>query len=129
MKKKQQTDKKRTKKNEKKRRKKTKKNENNGIFTGKVNLIYNFINYQLLSTPNSQYYISDISSDRTELRLKTNIFESPQIQSTFEKFQPEVLDSTNFDEFYLNFGENKYLICINSQLDTTNPETSILIKL
>ena len=51
-----------------------------GFNTGEINVIYNFIDYQLDSSPDNLYYISDISSDRTELRLKTNIFENDQIK-------------------------------------------------
>ena len=100
-----------------------------GFDTGEVNTIYNFINYSLDSSPNSPYYISDISSDRTELRLKTNILENIQIESVFEEFELNVLDADFFDEFYINFGNNNLFIAVNAQLDTTTDETSILIKL
>ena len=100
-----------------------------GFDTGEINTIYNFTNYQLDSSPDNLYYISDISSDRTELRLKTNIFENEQIENAFDEFQTNVLDTDFFDEFYINFGNNNLFISINAQLDTTTDETAILIKL
>ena len=62
------------------------------------------------------------------MRLKSNIFENEQIESSFFDFKWSVLENDTFDEFYLNFGDNKYIICTNAQLDTTSIETSILIK-
>ena len=100
-----------------------------GFDTGEVNTIYNFTNYQLDSSPDNLYYISDISANRTELRLKTNIFESAQIESTFREFELNVLDADYFDEFYINFGNNNLYIAVNAQLDETLEDTSILIKL
>ena len=100
-----------------------------GFDTGEVNTIYNFTNYQLDSSPDNLYYISDISADRTELRLKTNILEGAQIESSFEEFELNVLDADFFDEFYINFGNNNLFIAVNAQLDKTEEDTSILIKL
>ena len=100
-----------------------------GFDTGEINTIYNFTNYQLDSSPDNLYYISDISSDRTELRLKTNIFENEQIENAFAEFQTNVLDTDFFDEFYINFGNNNLFIAVNAQLDKTEEDTSILIKL
>ena len=100
-----------------------------GYENGKVNLIYNFIDYHLDSSPDNIYYISEISSDRTEIRLKTNIFDNEQIEEAFFDFEDDVLDNDYFDEFYLNLGDNIYLIGVNAQLDQTQEETSVLIKL
>ena len=102
----------------------------NGFNYGKVNTIYNFVKLQLNTNVNSQYFISEISSDRTELRINNNYANNTQISSSFSEFNTEVLQSTYFDEFYLNFGKNQYYIGINAQLDRSTPSNfGILIKL
>ena len=45
---------------------------NRGFNYGEVNTIYNFIDRRLDSSYTSPYFIKQISSDRTELRLENN---------------------------------------------------------
>ena len=99
--------------------------QNVGLDFGKVKSIYNFVTYRLNSDPNNEYFISEISSDRTELRLKSNFISEASLQISFEQFQTDFLDSTEFDEFYLNFGDNKYVVAVNAAIDTD----TLLIKL
>lgn len=99
--------------------------QNVGLDFGKVKPIYNFVTYRLNSDPNNEYFISEISSDRTELRLKSNFISEASLQISFEQFQTDFLDSTEFDEFYLNFGDNKYVVAVNAAIDTD----TLLIKL
>ena len=103
--------------------------QNIGFDFGKVKSVYNFITYRLNSSPTNQYFISDISSDRTELRLKSNFISDDSLQISFEQFQNDFLNSPEFDEFYLNFGDNKYVVAVNTALDNTVNPFSILIKL
>jgi len=103
--------------------------ENLGFDVGKIKSIYNFIRYELSSSSSKKYYISEISTDRTEIRLKSNFISNEEILATYSQFK-ELLDSSEyFDEFYLNFGDNQYQIGINILLDTTQDQYSILVKL
>ena len=43
-----------------------------GFTNGDLYAVYNFINLELGSSPNIPYYLAEISSDRTEIRLKSN---------------------------------------------------------
>ena len=101
-----------------------------GFDTGQVKTIYNFIRYALSSSNTQQYFISEISSDRTELRLASNFLSNSEIESTFTDFK-SLLDSNDyFDEFYLNFEDNQYQIGVNLKLDKSNTQQySILVKL
>ena len=47
---------------------------------------YNFYKKQLNSSIESKYYIQEISSDRTEIRLNSNTISNEDIQSSTEKF-------------------------------------------
>ena len=108
-----------------------------GFDTGQVNVIYNFLNYALGTTPNAegsvvavnQYYISEISQDRTEIRLKTNYLSNDEIRGYYDDFKLLIDTSPFADEFYLNFGENQLEIAVNCLLDDTTSEFSLLIKL
>jgi hypothetical protein len=96
-----------------------------GYNTGEVNVIYNFISNELGSSYDNPYYIDEVSADRTELRLKSNVIQTDLVTS-FAEFSSSILGNNEyFDEFYLNFGENNYFIGINALLDSN----SVLIKL
>ena len=96
------------------------------IDTGVVNVLYNFLRKRLLSSPQSTYYISEISSDRTEIRLDSTIIDRAQIIASTNEFISYRGQDETFPDFYLNFGSNILLIANNIQLDTDN---TILIKL
>jgi len=101
-----------------------------GYSTGQLYTVYNFVNNELASSEDKQYYISEISSDRTELRLETNFITGEEIVKGFQDLTQKLDDPKYFDEFYLNFGNNDLIIGVNILLDTTGPEEySILVKL
>lgn len=102
---------------------------NLGFDVGTVNTVYNFINYKLGTSIDTKYFISEISSDRTEIRLKSNYINNEVIKSEYLDFESGINNNIYVDEFYLNFGDNQYQVCINSQLDTTSEKYTVLVKL
>ena len=115
---------------------------------GTYNAVYNFLTPLLGSNSSKRYYISQISSDRTEIRLDTtqiSLTETDQgrtvegtgvatggvvgeITDFISKFQNESL--TQYPDFYLNFGENQLALAVNIQLDESDlANPTILIKL
>lgn len=101
----------------------------NGYNRGSVYTIYNFITPLLSSSLAEPFYLDQISSDRTEVRLKSNIITNAQITSSFVQLQSLLSSSGYFDEFYLAFSNNRYYIGTNALLDTTTTPVSVLIKL
>ena len=102
---------------------------------GTYNAIYNFLNPLLGSNSNTRYYISEISSDRTEIRLDTtqiSLTETNQgrtVEGPGVAIGGAINDIKDFD-FYLNFGENQLVLAVNIQLDESDPANpTILIKL
>ena len=85
---------------------------NNGINNGIVNTLYNFFTKRLSSSPQSTYYISEISSDRTEIRLESNIIPTLDIISSTTEFISYREQDTTFPDFYLNFGSNQLYMLI-----------------
>ena len=102
---------------------------NAGFTNGAVYALYNFINLELNSAYNRLYYIAEISSDRTEIRLKSNFISNQEIEQSYYPFKDALNNSDFFDEFYITFGENQYHIGVNCELDTSGEQYSILIKL
>ena len=100
------------------------------VTNGDVYVVYNFVKNQLLSSTFQPFYISQISSDRTEIALKTNNLPDDVLNRLTFEFIAERNLTPYFSEFYLNFSNNVQLLAVNIKLDQTNPnDTSILIKL
>ena len=58
---------------------------NRGYDNGSLYGVYNFIKYELKSNSSFPYYISDISSDRTEIALKSNKISQKRMSSIMDK--------------------------------------------
>jgi len=101
-----------------------------GYLEGQYYTIYNFLKRKLSSSPNSTFYIQDISSDRTELRLNTTTISSIDIVDLTNQLSQDILNNNYYQDFYLNFGNNKLVIAVNIALDNTDPnDPTVLIKL
>jgi hypothetical protein len=101
----------------------------NGIDQGSYITYYNFLD-TLIGSPVEPLFISEISSDRTELRLDSILLSNDTIVDSTQTFLDFISNSQYFVDFYLNFGENNLLLSNNIQLDNTDPNNpTILIKL
>jgi hypothetical protein len=102
-----------------------------GFTEGQYNTLYNFVSPKLESNPNFTYFLSEISSDRTEVRLDTtNIPDVLVISSSIELTNDIVNTTGSYYDFYLDFGSNQLVIANNILLDTSsinNP--TVLVKL
>ena len=91
---------------------------------------YNFYRKLLSSDVDNNYYISEISSDRTEVRLKSNVIPADLIVTSSNAFIQNRELADYFVDFLLNFGDDQQVIANNIKLDTTTEiEPSVLIKL
>jgi hypothetical protein len=102
---------------------------NSGYDQGEYITYFNILNKQIGSDL-QQLYITEISSDRTEIRLdSTSLTEFDLVEQT-NIFIQERENSTYFLDFYLNFGDNNLFISNNISLDNQDPTNpTILIKL
>ncbi len=100
-----------------------------GYDNGDLYAVYNFVNYELTSSPTNLLYISEISSDRTEIRLNSNFISNEDLELSFNDLKSKLEDANYFDEFYISSEGNNYNIGINILLDTSKEQSSILIKL
>jgi len=101
-----------------------------GFDIGRYYISYNFYRKRVSSDPILKYYIKEISSDRTEIRLASNTISNEAISTGAETFTAYRNLASYFVDFALNFGGNNTIIANNLQLDTSNAgDTSLLIKL
>ena len=101
----------------------------NGFSQGEYITYFNFLNKEIGSDI-QRLFISEISTDRTEIRLDSTSLSDLDILDQTSNFVQKREDSNLFLDFYLNFGDNKLVIANNIKLDNTDPSnTTILVKL
>ena len=101
-----------------------------GYDLGIFNILYTFYRKRLSSNIAEKYFITNISSDRTEIRLDSNIIPNELIISSSNSFTQYREEADYFVDFYLNFGLNQTVIANNIKLETEEGiDPTILIKL
>ena len=103
---------------------------NLGLFEGTYYVNYEFYRNRCGSNQNNRYFIKEINSDRTEIRLASNdILSAPLISSVNEFIQYRNI-STYFVDFYLNFGGEDIVIANNIKVDAADPRNpTVIVKL
>ena len=96
-----------------------------GYTRGSYNVLYNFISNRCGSSKEQKYFISEISSNRTELRLASTTLPGSAIRLEVNNFIEERNSDQYYPDFYLNFGQNQLVIANNIALDGD----TVLIKL
>lgn len=101
-----------------------------GFGIGQYRVVYNFFRKHVTSdSDDANLFIKEISSDRTELRLDAFIPEGRKLLGVSQLVE-ELNDTPYFEEFLLNFGENKQAVGINITVDSQpGSPVTILVKL
>ena len=102
---------------------------NEGYEQGNYNVIYNFLRNQISSSQTTPYYIKEISSDRTEVRVANNNVSNENLETLVSNFKIELADSPYFEDFEINFGNNNIFLANNILIDSTTEQYTVLIKL
>ena len=102
-----------------------------GFTEGNYNTLYNFLRPKLGSNSLNRYFISEISSDRTEIRLDTTVIPNSVVVSSTNELSNEISTTVgSYYDFYLDFGNNQLIIANNVLLDNSNSDNpTVLIKL
>jgi hypothetical protein len=101
--------------------------KNKGFTNGEYNVVYNFLRKELgSSSDNRAYFIKEISPDRTELRLASNIISNDDLVTLANQFKAQLNSTEYFQDFYLNFGSNNLIIANNILLDNTKPKYEVI---
>lgn len=101
-----------------------------GIDRGSVDITYNFYTKLFSSSFQDRFWISEISDDRTEIRVKRNDLSDTELYSQFLDYQEKANLVAYYPDFLVNLGANKVLLGVNL-LFASNLEgqASLLIKL
>ena len=101
-----------------------------GYEQGSYSVTYNFFRNQISSSQSNPFYIKQISSDRTEIRIANNNIGSNELDRLVTEFKSELSSSAYFEDFQLNFGNNNIFIANNILIDSSNEaQYTVLIKL
>ena len=100
-----------------------------GIDRGSVYVTYNFYTKLFSSSFQDQFWISQISEDRTEIRVQRQDLSNNELLSLFSTYKAEIGSLPYYPDFLLNFGQNKSLIGTNLLFATNGDQASLLVKL
>jgi hypothetical protein len=99
-----------------------------GYTSGLYKTQYNFFQNKI-SNSTAELFISEISEDRTEIRIDSTIIPNIDLILQAQNLISE-LDSSSYQKYYLlNFSSNKQQIVINVAVDNTTTTPSVLFKL
>ena len=103
--------------------------KNRGFNRGQLNTQYNFYTKLFNSQFGTFYWIKEISTSRTELKLASQVLPNSVIRDGFAKYQTYISTKNYYPIFYLNFGNNQ-LITANNVAYTEDEEGGyLLVKL
>jgi hypothetical protein len=88
----------------------------NSPLVGNFYTTYNLFNNILSSSPNVNYFISEISANRTELKLSTNSIPGVIVSESFAQYYNSFNNPGIYNDFYLNFGNNVLILGVNLAL-------------
>jgi len=98
--------------------------------TGDVKLFYNFLNDLFTGDKSkAEFYIQEISSDRTELKLQTLKLFNEEVSNYVTKIKEDLLSQSYFTEFRLNFQNNNLLIGVNIDILIESGNNVVAVKL
>ena len=103
--------------------------QNEGYDRGAVNITYNFFKKIFNSNFDNRFWINEISTDRTELRVYRQDLSNDDLLNYFNEYDLNSSTKNYYPDFYLNFGDNKILIGVNLLYSLNNEEANLLIKL
>jgi hypothetical protein len=104
--------------------------ESFGLNQGQYDINYNFYRELFSSSLANKFYITDISSDRTEIKISTNNTSYTDLGQSYLNFIAERNSRAFYSDFILNFEDNKTYIGVNVALDNVNTSLpSLYIKL
>lgn len=100
-----------------------------GYTRGSLNIQYNFLRNLFNSNYGNFYWIKEISTSRREIKLASQTISNVDILNGFNEYQSFVAGLNYYNDFYLNFGDNKLLIAINVAYTQDADGSYLIIKL
>lgn len=102
--------------------------QNRGFVGADIRVIYNFFkNYKKDS--NSEYFIKEISPDRTEIKVGSLNTDENYLSSVFSEIIQEINESQYTEPFSINLFENRFYTIINALAFKQGNESVFALKL
>lgn len=90
---------------------------------------YNFFRKRFSNNINDVFFIREISSDRTEIKVGTNNISNSILETEVNNIINEITSTPYYKDYILNFGNNQCVVAINIALDKSTNSYNILFKL
>jgi len=103
--------------------------KNRGYNRGNLNIQYNFYKRLFNSALGTFYWIKEISTSRTELKLSSQALSATDIRTGFAQDQTYISNKNYYPVFYLNFGNNVVISANNVAITEDDNGTYLLVKL
>lgn len=103
--------------------------KNRGFNRGNLNIQYNFYKRLFNSAYGTFYWIKEISTSRTELKLASQVLSNSNIKNGFNQYQSYISNKNYYPVFYLNLGNNETIIADNVAYTEDADGGYLLIKL
>ena len=104
--------------------------ESFGYFKGQYDISYHFYRQLFQSSEANRFYITEISSDRTEIRISNNNLSYTELGQSYLNFITTRNSRAFYSDFLINAGDNTTYIGVNIALDNVNTSLpSLYIKL
>lgn len=95
-----------------------------------VKALYNFLNYTYSDNTNPQdFYIENISPDRTEVRLVSINLGSSDVLETTDKIISQYNVDTYSPDYFVYFGNNIFYSIVNIATEQFRETTAVILKL
>jgi hypothetical protein len=99
-----------------------------GYSSGEFKVQYNFFKNKI-GSPDNEYFLKRISSDRTEISITSTALNNIQIEQDAINLINELNASPYFVNYLVNFGLNQQYVTVNVALDKIDSGYEILFKL
>jgi hypothetical protein len=103
--------------------------KNRGFNRGRLNTQYNFYRKLFNSQFGTFYWIKEISTSRTELKLASQVLPNTSIRDGFAQYQAYITTKNYYPVFYLNFGNNQLVTANNVAYTEDDQGGYLLVKL
>jgi len=101
-----------------------------GYGNGRYDIVYYFYRQLFNSSESNKFYITEISPDRTEIKISNNNVSYNELGQSYLNFITTRNSRPFYSDFLLNYGDNKTYIGVNIALDNINTNLpSLYIKL
>lgn len=102
---------------------------NRGYNRGNLKVQYNFYKKLFNSSANQNYWIKEISTSRTELKLASQVISNIGIRDGFSAYENYANTKNYYPIFYLNFGNNQTIIATNVAYTEDDQGGYLIVKL